>query len=74
MKRAGTLDADKVRDALLKLEMRTMFGDYKVDEDGFQVAHKMVLFQWQDGRKITVWPDSLAAGKPRFPTPAWNQR
>jgi len=74
VKRAGTLDSDKVREQLLKLEMRTMFGDYKVDEDGFQLAHKMVLFQWQDGRKVTVWPDDLAGGKARYPTPAWNQR
>jgi branched-chain amino acid transport system substrate-binding protein len=74
VKRAGTLDSDRVRDQLLKLEMRTMFGDYKVDEDGFQIAHKMVLFQWQDGKKVTVWPDELASGKLRFPTPPWNQR
>jgi branched-chain amino acid transport system substrate-binding protein len=74
VKRAGTLDADKVREALLKLEMRTMFGDYKVDADGFQLAHKMVMFQWQDGKKVTVWPDDLANGKVRYPTPPWNQR
>ena len=64
----------KVREALLKLQTRTMFGDFKVDPDGFQTEHKMVLFQWQDGKKVTVWPDDLASGKPRFPTPPWNQR
>ncbi len=74
VKRAGTLDSDKVRDQLLKLETRTFFGDYKVDGDGFQVAHKMVMFQWQDGKKVTVWPDDLANGKPRYPTPGWSQR
>ena len=74
VKRAGTLDADKVRDTLLALKLRTMFGDYQVDKDGFQTAHKMVMFQWQDGKKVTVWPDDLAQAKPRYPTPAWNQR
>jgi len=54
--------------------MKTMFGEYKVDQDGFQVAHKMVLFQWHEGKKFTVWPDELAAAKPHFPTPPWNQR
>jgi branched-chain amino acid transport system substrate-binding protein len=34
----------------------------------------MVMFQWLDGKKVTVWPDELASGKPRFPTPPWNQR
>ncbi len=74
VRRAGSLDSDKVREQLLKLETRTFFGDYKVDADGFQVAHKMVMFQWLDGKKVTVWPDELASGKPRFPTPPWNQR
>jgi len=74
VRRAGSLDSEKVREQLLKLETRTFFGDYKVDADGFQVAHKMVMFQWLDGKKVTVWPDELASGKPRFPTPPWNQR
>lgn len=74
VKRAGTLDADKVREALLKLETRTVFGDFKVDPDGLQTAHKMGLTQWQDGKKVMVWPDELASGKPRFSMPPWNQR
>jgi branched-chain amino acid transport system substrate-binding protein len=74
VKRAGSLDSDKVREALLKLEMRTMFGDYKVDKDGYQLAHKMVTFQWQKERKIVVWPDDLAQGKVLFPTPPWSTR
>src|SRR3989454_9891449 len=64
VKRAASLEADKVREQLLKLEMRTMFGDYKVDQDGFQVAHRMVTFQWQEGKKIVVWPDEMAPAKP----------
>ena len=74
VKRAGSLDADKVREALLKLEIKTAFGEYKVDADGFQLAHKMVMLQWQDGKKVTVWPDELASGKARYPMPPWNQR
>jgi branched-chain amino acid transport system substrate-binding protein len=73
-KRANSLDADKVREQLLKLETRTIFGDYKVDADGFQVAHKMVTFQWQKEKKATVWPDELAKAKPLFPTPPWTSR
>ncbi len=66
-RRAGTLEADKLRDALLKLRIQTVFGDYEVDADGFQIAHKMVIFQWQDGKKVTVWPASVATGMPRAP-------
>jgi branched-chain amino acid transport system substrate-binding protein len=73
-RRAGTLDGEKVREAILKMDTHTVFGAFKVDHDGFQVAHKLVVFQWQDGRKVIVWPDELAPGKPRFPTPPWSQR
>jgi branched-chain amino acid transport system substrate-binding protein len=74
VKKAGSLDADRVRDQLLKLETRTAFGDYKVEPDGFQVAHKMVMLQWQDGKRVIVWPDDLSNGKPRYPTPEWGKR
>jgi branched-chain amino acid transport system substrate-binding protein len=74
VKRAGALDADKVRDELLKLKTKTAFGDYAVDADGFQIAHKTIMLQWQDGKRIIVWPEELASGKVRFPTPPWSQR
>src|SRR5207302_2627654 len=74
LKRAGSLDGEKVRDALLKLDLHTVFGAFKVDRDGFQIAHKTLLFQWQDGKKVIVWPDELAPGRPRFPTPPWRER
>jgi len=74
VKRAGTLDADRVREQLLKMETKTAFGDYKVEADGFQVAHKMVMLQWQDGKRVVVWPDDLASGKLRYPTPEWGKR
>jgi branched-chain amino acid transport system substrate-binding protein len=74
IRRANSLDSDKMREQLLRLKTTTAFGEYQVDERGFQIAHKMVLHQWQDGRKVTVWPSSVAEGKPLFPTPPWRER
>jgi branched-chain amino acid transport system substrate-binding protein len=74
IKRAGSLDGEKIRNAILRMDLNTVYGGFKVDPDGFQIAHKMVTFQWQDGKKVIVWPDELAPGKPRFPTPPWSQR
>lgn len=74
IKRAGSVDGEKVRTALTRLDVNTVYGAFKVDADGFQVAHKLVMFQWQDGKKVIVWPEELAPGKPRFPTPPWTQR
>ena len=48
--------------------------DYPLDRDGAQIGHKMLLIQWQDGKKVSVWPEELAPNKPRFPTPPWSQR
>ena len=74
IKRAGSLEGERIRDAIAKMDLNTAFGAFKVDEGGIQIAHKMVMFQWQDGRKAIVWPEELAPGKPRFPTPPWNRR
>ena len=73
-KRAGALDGAKIREAILKMDFNTVFGPFKVDGNGIQIAHKMLLFQWQDGKKAVVWPEELAADKPRFPTPEWSKR
>ena len=74
VRRAGSLDPDRIRDEILKFEGNTAYGAFKVDVDGFQLAHKMVLFQWQEGKKVIVWPEELAAERPRFPTPPWDKR
>ena len=74
VRRDGSLDGDEVRDGILKLDFNTVFGVFKVDADGLQIAHKMVTIQWQDGKRVIVWPEELAQGKPRFPTPPWSQR
>ncbi len=66
-RKAGTLDSDKVREELLKLKTRNAFGDYAVDQDGFQTAHKMAMLQWQDGKRVIVWPEDLSDGKAAIP-------
>ena len=67
-RRVGSLDSDKLREALLKLKTKTVFGDFAVDERGFQIGHKAITIQWQDGKQVVVWPNEVAAGKARFPT------
>jgi len=72
--RAGTLDSDPLRSQLLEMETTTVFGDYAVDERGYQVANQGVFVQWQDGEKAVVWPEELATAAPRIPMPRWDQR
>lgn len=66
IEKVGSTDPDKVADELAKMDVTTFFGKYKVATDaknhGLQVAHQMVLAQWQmkDGKlKLEmVWPDA----------------
>jgi branched-chain amino acid transport system substrate-binding protein len=74
VKRAGSLDGTKLRDAISKMDHNTVFGRFRVDRDGVQIGHKMLLLQWQDGKRVVVWPEELAPGQARFPTPPWSQR
>jgi branched-chain amino acid transport system substrate-binding protein len=70
----GSLDQDALRDALLEMEAQTIFGDFAVDERGYQTAHRGLFVQWQDGEKVVVWPDDVATAEPRFPMPRWSER
>jgi branched-chain amino acid transport system substrate-binding protein len=72
--RTGSLDSERLREYLFKLQTVTVFGSFDVDERGYQMGHRMVTIQWQDGRQVVVWPDDVAGGKIRFPTPPWSQR
>src|SRR5262245_16094631 len=74
VKRAGSLDSDRIREEILRLKTKTVFGDFAVDERGYQIGHKSITVQWQDGKSVVVWPVESATGKPRFPTPPWNGR
>ena len=74
IRRTGSLDSEKLREGLLTLKTKTVFGDFAVDERGYQIAHKLVTSQWQDGKKVVVWPDAVATGKARLPTPIWSMR
>jgi len=74
-KKAGVLDRDKLRDALVSLDTTTILpGKYKVDETGTQTGHIPVLIQWQGKEKPVVWPDQFKTGSPRLPVPAWKSR
>ena len=74
IRRVGSLHREKLRDAISKMDHDTVFGRFRVDRNGVQIGHKMLLTQWQDGKRVIVWPEELAANQARFPTPPWNQR
>jgi branched-chain amino acid transport system substrate-binding protein len=71
---AGSLNPDKVRDALARLDVMTFFGQIKFDSRGVNMSKPMVVEQIQDGKHHTVWPKDVADAAPQYPTPAWGSR
>jgi branched-chain amino acid transport system substrate-binding protein len=74
IRRSRSVDGADLRAALLAMELPTVFGGFKVDQDGMQTGRTMLMVQWLDGKKALVWPEEIAVTKPRFPTPPWSQR
>ncbi len=75
IEKAGSLDPEKVREALAKLEFTSFYGLIKFDERGINIYKPMAVEQLQtDGKKHTVYPPEVAEAKPQFPMPAWDKR
>jgi branched-chain amino acid transport system substrate-binding protein len=72
---AKSSDKDKVRDALSTLDIKgTEAGSVwpcncvAFDKTGRTSTNKAVIVQWQDGKPVTVYPESVAGAKAFFPT------
>jgi branched-chain amino acid transport system substrate-binding protein len=74
VEQAKTFDRDKLRDTLRTLQATTIYGNYKVGENGNQEAKASYLVQWQNGERKLVWPDAVAESKYIIPTPDWGTR
>jgi branched-chain amino acid transport system substrate-binding protein len=74
IEKAGSLDSDKIRDALSNLDIMTFFGPLKFDERGINMFKSMAVEQIQNGEKYTVWPSDVAEKPPMYPAPAWSER
>lgn len=75
IRRAGSLDADRVVAALEKTDMTGVYGKISFDPQSHQVIPSDdpkkgavgTWFQWQEGKRVVVWPSTIAVGKTRIP-------
>ncbi|HET7788699.1 MAG TPA: amino acid ABC transporter substrate-binding protein, partial [Myxococcales bacterium] len=65
--RAGSLNPEKVRDAIAKTDMMTFYGPIKFDQTGKNTAKPMVLYQVLDGHYKVVAPRKWAEAKLVWP-------
>ena len=72
---AGTLNQDKLREALAELELNTLFGEYRVAPDsGVQTGARPMVMQILKGRRQVVWPPADETAKWFLPYPRWEER
>jgi branched-chain amino acid transport system substrate-binding protein len=75
IEQAGSIEPEKVATALNAMDITTFFGHIKFATDakrhGLQLAHEMVLAQWQmqDGKLVRniVWPKAAATASIQYP-------
>jgi len=73
IKKAGSFDNEKIRDAMASIEMDTVFGHYKVDGKGLN-SHEGLTFQILRGQRRIVWPEKFAETKAELPMSEWSKR
>ncbi len=69
IEKAGSLDMDKVRQALQDLDVETFYGRINFDETGKNTAKPMVTIQIQDGVPLVVAPADVAVAELVYPMP-----
>jgi branched-chain amino acid transport system substrate-binding protein len=75
IERAGTLDPDALITALEKTDMISVYGRIRFDPKSHQVIASNdpkegavgTWFQWQDGKRIVVWPPTISMGNIKIP-------
>ena len=71
--RAGSLDRDKVRDAIAATSMMTVIGPVKFRPDGTGIVQQALL-QWINGKQELVWPKESATAPLAYPAPPFARR
>ncbi|MBV9528307.1 ABC transporter substrate-binding protein [Sphingomonas sp.] len=72
--KAASADRRKVADAIRAMDITDGPAIYfpgshlKFDDKGRRVDAQLVIIQWQDGKPVTIFPESMAVSKPVWPT------
>jgi branched-chain amino acid transport system substrate-binding protein len=67
VKKTGSTDPARVRDAVAKLDEKTFFGSIKFNDAGQNVSKPMAVIQIQGGKSVSVWPKESAESAMKWP-------
>lgn len=73
IERAGSLDREKIRDAMAATNMMTVEGPVRFNPDGTG-QQGIVAIQWLNGKQELVWPKEFATKPFGYPAPPFKQR
>lgn len=74
VERAGSLDQEKLREVLGRLETGTVLGTYRVAPSGEQIGMKPAVIQIVRGRAEVLWPSELHGEAELQPYANWKDR
>jgi branched-chain amino acid transport system substrate-binding protein len=75
VKKAGSIDTEKVREVLTTLKMGTVMGKHEVDPATYmQIGVRGLVVQVQNGKREVIWPEEYKTAEPKLPIPAWDHR
>ena len=75
VKKAGSIDTEKVREVLTTLKLGTVMGKHEVDPTTYmQIGVRGLLVQVQNGKREVIWPEEYKTAEPKLPIPAWDKR
>ncbi len=71
IEKAGTLDREKVREALTRSDLKTIYGTIRFNPDG-QIKGTSIVLQILHGKVFEVYPDTSI--RSIYPMPSWKKR
>ena len=74
IEKADSLDSNTVRKALGDLTFMSFYGGWDIDDTGLQVGHSMVDVQWQNAKRVIVWPEDAKTGEFVYPMPTFAEK
>jgi branched-chain amino acid transport system substrate-binding protein len=69
IQKAGSLDPEKVRDAIAKTDLMTAYGAIRFNEKGQNIAKRMAVIQIQIGKPSVVYPKEYKESDLVYPIP-----
>ncbi len=70
---AGTLDPQKVRDTIAKINFESLYGRIQFNDVG-QISLPQTVIQVQNGNVVAIYGQKGFLGKALYPMPGWNNR